>query len=88
MKKSRIISLLLAVCMVCSMLPLSVMAAEEDKIVVHVDSNARFTGDGSEAKPFKTIENAKEFLRTKDHRKKQAEVIIHAGVYPQELTRF
>ncbi len=85
MKKSRILALLLAVCMVCSMLPLSALA-NEDKIIVHVDSNAKFVGDGSEERPFQTIEAAREYLRTKDHRKKTAEVIIHAGVYPQELT--
>ena len=86
MKKSRILALLMAVCMMVSILPLSALAeGAEDKIIVHVDANARFAGDGSEAKPFKTIENAKEFLRSKDHRKKTAEVIVHAGTYPQEL---
>ena len=88
MKKSRILALLLAVCMVCSLFPFTVFAADEevtDKIIVHVDANARFVGDGSEKAPFKTIENAKEFLRTKDHRRKPVEVIIHAGTYPQEL---
>lgn len=86
MKKSRIISLLLAVCMVCSMLPLTAIAADDDKIIIHVDSKSTFAGDGSEAKPFQTIEAAKTYLRSKDHRKKTAEVIIHAGIYPQELT--
>ncbi|MBQ3022949.1 MAG: right-handed parallel beta-helix repeat-containing protein [Clostridia bacterium] len=85
MKKSRIISLLLAVTMVFSLLPFTAMAEEADKIIIHVDSNSKFAGDGSEAKPFQTIEAAKTYLRSKDHRKKQAEIIVHAGVYPQEL---
>ena len=86
MRKVRITAMLLALCMVFSLLPFAAMAAEEDKIIVHVDANAKFAGDGSEAKPFKTIEAAQTFLRSRDHRKKHAEVIVHAGIYPQELT--
>ena len=86
MRKARITALLLAMCMVFSLLPFTAMAEEADRIIIHVDSKAKFSGDGSEKAPFKTIDTARIYLRSRDHRKKIAEVIIHAGIYPQVST--
>ena len=83
MKKFRITALLIVVCMVCTMLPLSALATDgdADKIILHVSADAKFAGDGSENAPFKTIEAAQMYLRSKDHRRKTVEVLIHGGTY-------
>ncbi len=88
MKKFRITALLIVVCMVFSMLPFTALATDgdADKIIVHVSADAKFAGDGSESAPFKTIEAAKNYLRTKDHRKKHAEVLVHGGNYKVDTT--
>lgn len=81
MRTNRLTALIMMLCMLCSMLPLTAFAAEKEPVILHVSANARSGGNGSEDAPFRTIEAAQTALRSKNHKNIKTEVIIHGGTY-------
>lgn len=81
--QKKILALILSAVQMLS-LAFAVQAEEApEEIILHVATNGKGNGDGTENNPFSSIEKARDYLRRNDHKNKAVRVKIHGGRYYQ-----